>query len=248
MSDKEDSKLTLNLKDLLETIEVSRALAAPFDESVSNLLRVSARSIGAEGASVLLPEGNEGDLRFVWATGRVADSLVGVTIPGGKGIAGFVFTTGQPMAVSDAGSEDTFYAEIDRNTGFATHSILATPLQFDGNITGVLEYVNRVGDPPYEPFTSEEMDLAALHAEAVASLVHAQQASVLLGELFDEAAADGSVVDRTSAQKIADELAASEGHRELLELTLLVREVCSLGDAERTLCKEILESILRSRR
>lgn len=248
MSESEKSNASRFVDDVLETVEVSRVLSTPFDESILNLLRVSARSIGAEGASVLLPEGGEGELKFVWAIGQVADSLIGVSIPSGKGIAGFVFATGQPMAVSDAGSETSFYAEVDRNTGFSTHSILATPLQFEGDITGVLEYVNRKGEPPYEPFTAEEMDLAALHAEAVASMVHARQASALLGSVIERSVSEGGSVDRAKATEIAAEMGASDSHRELIELTFLVREVSRIGEREKRLCREILESLLRMSR
>lgn len=245
MSETEKNSNDRLVGDVFETVEVSRVLSTPFDESILNLLRVSARSIGAEGASVLLPEGSEGDLKFVWAIGQVADSLIGVSIPSGKGIAGFVFSTGQPMAVSDAGSETSFYAEVDRNTGFSTHSILATPLQFEGEITGVLEYVNRKGEPPYNPFTAEEMDLAALHAEAVASMVHAQQASALLGSVIERSISEGGSVDRARATEIAAEMRASESHRDLIDLTFLLREVSKLGDREKRLCREILESVLK---
>lgn len=248
MSETEKRDQNRVVGDVFETVEVSRVLSTPFDESILNLLKVSARSIGAEGASVLLPEPGEGGLKFVWAIGQVADSLVGVTIPSGKGIAGFVYSTGQPMAVSDAESETSFYAEVDRNTGFSTHSLLATPLQFEGEITGVLEYVNRKGEPPFEPFTAEEMDLAALHAEAVASMVHAQQASALLGSIIERSVSEGGSVDRERATEIAAELAASESHKELIELTLLVREVSKIGDREKRLCREILESVLRTSR
>jgi hypothetical protein len=168
-----------------------------------------------------------------------------VTIPSGKGIAGFVFTTGQPMAVSDAERETSFYSEVDRNTGFSTHTILATPLQFEGEIIGVLEYVNRKGAPPYKPFEPEEMDLAALYADAVASMVHAYISSDLLGAI-SRLILDGP--DNEDFATIREWLAGREGakrQRELIDLSLLVRGLSSLGEAETRLCRDILESFLR---
>ncbi|HUF03048.1 MAG TPA: GAF domain-containing protein [Aridibacter sp.] len=232
---------------MIETVEVAEVLTTPFNESIVNLLDLSSRAIKAEGASVLLPEGEEGDLVFKWACGSVSDSLIGVTVPSGKGIAGFVYTTGQPMAVSDAERETNFYSEVDRNTGFSTHTILATPLHFDGDVTGVLEYVNREGDPPYEPFTSEEMDLAALYADAVASLVHAYTSADLLGEfsrrMLEGADGEGS---RDVESFLAD-LEGSEEHKDRIRLAELVRRASSLGEKERELCENILESFVRYR-
>lgn len=226
---------------------MAEVLTMPFNESIVNLLDLSSRAINAEGGSVLLPEGEEGDLVFKWACGSVSDSLIGVTIPSGKGIAGFVYTTGQPMAVSDAERETNFYSEVDRNTGFSTHTILATPLQFDGDVIGVLEYVNRDGDPPYEPFTPEEMDLAALYSDALASLVHAYRSADLLGEFSRRilASADGEASQEVQA--FLSDLEGAAGRKDRIRLAELVRRAASLGEKERELCEEILESFLKYR-
>jgi signal transduction protein with GAF and PtsI domain len=130
---------------------------------------VTAGEMNSEEASVLIREGDQGDLRFLSAIGKVAGQLINLRVPAGKGIAGFVFSSGQPMAVADAGEEETFYAEVDKHTGYSTQTILATPLRHNGEVVGVLEYVNRIGEPPFEAFTPNEMDKAALYAEVVAS-------------------------------------------------------------------------------
>lgn len=245
MEDKPTDSVLRALRNVIETVEVAEVLTAPFNDSIINLLEQSSKSIGAEGASVLLPIGDEGDLVFTWAWGAVSDSLIGVQVPTGKGIAGFVFTTGQPMAVSDAETETSFYAEVDKNTGFSTHTILATPLQFEGEITGVLEYVNRDGDPPFEPFTPEEMDLAAFYATAVSSLVYASRSADLLGEFSRrilESARDDEAPD---VEALLDQLVeGSKGHKDLLRLADLVRSAAALGDKERLLCEQILESFI----
>ncbi len=245
MTEDSREKIVAKLMKAAETVEIANVLTTPFNESIKNLLVVSSNAISAEGASVLVPDGDEGSLRFAWAVGNVSDSLIGVTIPSGKGIAGFVYTTGQPMAVSDAEREANFYAEVDRNTGFSTHTILATPLQFEGEITGVLEYVNRKGSPPYEPFSPEEMDLAAIYADAVASMVHAYQSADLLGAV-SKMILDGPDGEETAA--IREWILGQQGayrQREMIDLALIVREFSSAGDAERRLCREVLEAFLR---
>ncbi len=71
------------------------------------------------------------------------------------------------MAITEVGEEGSFYAEVDKQTGFSTQTILATPLRYNGEIIGVLEYINRKGEPPFEAFTPDEMDKAALFAGAL---------------------------------------------------------------------------------
>ena len=99
MPNSENFDLSSKLERLIETIDIANLLTSPIIESVRNLLEVSAAAIGSGEASVLVREGTEGGLRFLIAIGEVADQLSNVTIPAGKGIAGFVLSSGQPMAV-----------------------------------------------------------------------------------------------------------------------------------------------------
>ncbi|HRH46734.1 MAG TPA: GAF domain-containing protein, partial [Pyrinomonadaceae bacterium] len=144
MPDQEKRSLEEKLRTIIETVDVANAMTEPLTESIQNLLYLSGHSMKSEEASVIIRDGDEGDLRFLSAIGQVADQLIGMRIPSGKGIAGFVFSSGQPMAVADVGQEESFYAEVDKTTGYSTQTILATPLRHNGEIIGVLEYVNRV--------------------------------------------------------------------------------------------------------
>lgn len=238
-------KLEEKLRSIIETVDVANALTAPLTVSIENLLKISAAQINSEEASVLVRDGDAGDLRFLSAIGKVAEHLKTLKVPAGKGIAGFVFSSGQPMALTDVGDEDGFYAEVDRQTGYSTQTILATPLRHDGEIIGVLEYVNRVGEPPYEPFTAAEMDKVALFAEAVASLVNAYESAQLFQELGDRMISAPEKLSYREMREWITDLRGTAGHREMLELTLIVRELSGRGDAERRMCREILESVLR---
>lgn len=245
MSDSEKNSLNEKLRTVIETVDVANAMTEPLTESIKNLLFLSGRSMKSEEASVIIRDGDDGDLRFLLAIGQVADQLVGMKIPSGKGIAGFVFSSGQPMAVADVGREETFYAEVDKKTGYSTQTILATPLRHNGEIIGVLEYVNRVGEPPYEPFTPLEMDKAALFADAIASLVNAYESAKIFRELGEKMLTKDEEVDFTEVREWLKHLRSTAEHREMIDLALLVKEISNRGESERTLCREIMESILR---
>lgn len=232
------------LKQVIETIDVANVLTVPLTDSIVNLLEISSASMNSEEASVLIRDGNEGDLRFLCAIGQVADKLIDLKVPAGRGIAGFVFSSGQPMTISDAGQEETFYDEVDKQTGFSTQTILATPLQYEGNIIGVLEYVNRIGEPPYEPFTPDEMDKAVIYAEAVASLVNAYESAKLFKELGDEMLSSEKALTVKEIRDWLSELRDTNDHKEMIDLAVLVRDLALRGSVERKLCKEILQSIL----
>lgn len=238
-------ELEEKLRSIIETVDVANALTAPLTISIENLLKISAAEINSEEASVLVRDGDAGDLRFLTAIGRVAEHLKTLTVPAGKGIAGFVFSSGQPMALTDVGDEDTFYAEVDKQTGYSTQTILATPLRHDGEIIGVLEYVNRVGEPPYKPYTAEEMDKVALFAEAVASLVNAYESAKLFRDLGDKMVSAPENLKYEEMREWVTNLRETTDHKEMIELAIIVRELAGRGDAERRMCREILESVLK---
>lgn len=245
MPDVNDDGLNLKLQRLIETIDIANLLTEPLTKSIVTFLEMSAAELNAAEASVLIRDGDDGELRFLVAIGQVAEQLLNMRIPAGKGIAGFVFSSGQPMAVSDVGEEQTFYAEVDKETGFSTQMILATPLAHNGEVIGVLEYVNRTGDPPFEPFTPDEMDKAGVFANAVASLVNAYESAKLFRDFSNKVTEGDSEMNVTEVREWLTGVRNSPEHREMLDLAVLVREIASRGDAERRIVRDVLESILR---
>jgi GAF domain-containing protein len=146
--------------------------------------------------------------------------------------------------------EETFYAEVDRAVGFSTQTILATPLRVSGEMVGVLEFVNREGAPPYKPFTPDEMDQAAHFADAIATLVDAHESAGLIETLF-ERSTKGAVAKDEEAQsgealrQWLRGLQAAPEHRDLLQMAVSLRDVASRGDAERELCRDVLDALAR---
>jgi len=243
--DANENNLEEKLKAVLQTVDLANALTEPMTRSIENLLKISATEMNSEEASVIIRDGADGDLRFLSAIGKVADQLKNVKIPAGKGIAGFVYSSGQPMAITDVGEEDVFYAEVDKQTGYSTQTILATPLRFNGEVIGVLEYVNRIGDPPYESFTPGEMDKASLYADAIAALVNTYEFTKLLRNLSDKLLEGGDTSTFAAVRAWLKNVRDSGEHREMIELAVLIREISTRGDAERNMCREVLEAVLR---
>ena len=245
MAGQNNHDLSEKLRRLIETIDVANLLTEPLCRSIENLLQISAADINSDEASVLIRDGDEGDLRFLSAIGKVADQLLNLKVPAGKGIAGFVMSSGQPMAVADVGEEQTFYAEVDKKTGYSTQTILATPLRHDGEIIGVLEYINRRGEPPFEPFTPADMDKAAVFAEAISSLVSAYESAKMFRDLGDKTISSDADLDVDSIRTWLNSLRSSAEYREMMDLAVLLREIAGRGEAERQMCREVLESVLK---
>src|SRR5260370_19069095 len=163
--------------EVINQIQVWNSVGAPLKRAIDDVLQLAAGSVGSAVASVLVRDGNEGGLKFLTATSGVSDELLALRLPPGAGIAGLVFSTTQPMAVADVSHEGSFWSEADRRTGFKTITLLATPLRDHGEMVGVLEFVNRPGEPPYPPFTPAEMDRGSRFADPIAPRVEAYELS-----------------------------------------------------------------------
>ncbi len=240
-----DNALIEKLQRLIATVDIAHLLTEPLTRSIKNLLEASAAELNSAEASVLIRDGDEGELRFLVAIGAVADKLFNIRIPAGKGIAGFVLSSGQPLVVSDVDAEETFYDEVDKTTGYSTELILATPLRHNDEVIGVLEYINRRGEPPYEAFTPDEMNKAAIYADAVASLVVAYESSKVSREFSERVLATDFQEDIPAVRAWLAGLRDSAEHREMMDLAVLLREISSRGEPERALCREMLESMVR---
>ncbi|MEZ5306886.1 MAG: GAF domain-containing protein [Pyrinomonadaceae bacterium] len=238
----------LDLPELFETMvrtnEITRVLNFDLDRSLDEILKTAAAQLNSEEASILVRDTSGGDLFFLKAIGTVGSELEGVRVPAGKGIAGFVAASGQPMAVGETASDETFYAEIDKQTGFSTEILLATPLFFDGEIIGVLEFVNRIGDPPYEPFTPEEMDIAAIYGQSISGVVNAYLANRLSTEFAVQLCKDRRKPGLQEQFQRIMMLRGKKEHKDLLELALLVKELADRGESERRLCRDLLRSLI----
>jgi len=67
-----------------------------------------------------------------------------IRIPMGVGIAGQVAVTAKIINIPDAYKDPRFNANVDLETGYKTHTILAVPmLSSNGTVTGVLQALNR---------------------------------------------------------------------------------------------------------
>jgi GAF domain-containing protein len=233
------------LRDAVRAVDVADLLTSPLKRSIENLLHVAGDAMGSDEASVLVRDGNRGGLKFLAAIGEVADKLMKVRLPPGKGIAGFVFASGQPVAVADVARDETFYAEVDRATGYSTQTILATPLRVEGETVGVLEFVNRLGEPPYQPFTPDEMDKAAHFADAIATLVDAHETAGLVETLFERSMKAEGKGSGDELLKWLKKVRSAPEHRDLLLLAVRLRDIAGRGEQERALCRDVLEALDR---
>lgn len=130
-------------------------------------------AIPSEAGSLLLTQGDRGELRFVAARGPVAHKLIGISIDRGVGFAGTCAVDRTTISCSDVANDPRHAAEISEQLGFETTSLLATPIIHKGDCLGVIELVNKKGT---SVFAQHEVELIERVARAAGSLLYLMDA------------------------------------------------------------------------
>ena len=202
----------------------------------------------AEAASILLHE-TETDLLVIRvAAGPAGAGAVGLAIPSSEGIAGYVFTTGQPLAVSDVTADPRFDRSVAEATGYVPRSILAVPLLDDTGSIGVLEVLDRRGDGG---FGLRELDVATLLARQATVAIRASRVERDVTELLrrtlirlaDSPDADTEALEAAVAE-VTVALDGEEGER-LWALADAVARARSAAPDQVGLVVEILDALAR---
>ncbi|MGB9616069.1 MAG: GAF domain-containing protein [Desulfomonilaceae bacterium] len=139
--------------------KASKAMATTTD--LDELLRIVVREVqgvlNCEGAGVLLHDEERGD--FYWRTVEDKESFLSsareiIRVPKDKGVAGWVFRTGEPALIHDAKTDPRIYRPVETRSGFVTRNMVCVPLQAREKRLGVLYALNKEGD-----FTQEDVEI-----------------------------------------------------------------------------------------
>ncbi|GAB4166825.1 MAG: hypothetical protein Fur0032_04500 [Terrimicrobiaceae bacterium] len=167
----EVNSLKKSLKIYRGLVEVSGLIGSitDYDELLRAILDVARRVISAEAASLFFVNPATGCLDLA-----IASSVEGefdhkpISVPKGRGIAGWVFEHGKGLLIEDAYADARFYKDADRQTGFRTRSILCAPLKRDGEVMGVLQILNPRDKPAFE---QEDLDGFEAYANLTATAI-----------------------------------------------------------------------------
>src|SRR5215210_4898274 len=125
----------------------------------------TARAIfSAKASSIFLLDENTDELVFEAVSGEGEEHLVGMRIPSGTGIAGWVVSTRQPLVIDDLQNDPRHARNVAERTGYVPNSLMAVPLLNEERSLGVLQVLDR----HKSRFTLQQMDLLGLFANQAA--------------------------------------------------------------------------------
>jgi adenylate cyclase len=132
--------------------DVALALSSTMavDRLLEMIMDTSKTVMRAEASSLLILDPATNTLRFHVAQGMAGETLRTVTVKPGQGVAGWVAQTGEPVLIADAYQDPHFDPSFDQRSGFHTRSLISAPLKTRTEITGVVQVINKIGQPSFD--------------------------------------------------------------------------------------------------
>lgn len=218
--------------------ELGPALApAGHIELLRSITETAKNLFEAAACSLALLSDDQSELIFYVASGAGAEDVEGMRIPSSQGIAGWVVTSGQPIAIEDTSQDTRFAKRVAESTGYVPKSILAMPLETERQMIGVVSVLDRNRDGSRG---DADMQLLSLFANQAALAIENSKVFTDLGRALFEAAGRMANDDDLSAALLAIARAPREDEFRLAELAAHFNDLSRAGDAERDAATRLL--------
>jgi GAF domain-containing protein len=203
----------------------------------------------AEAASIALYDAATDRLVFEVAAGEQGQGVIGVAIKPDQGIAGYVFTTGQALALSDVANDPRFGRTVAESTAYVPRSLVAVPLVDEHGTIGVLEVLDKRSQAA---FSLHDIELAGVFARQAAVAISASRVERDLASLLRAALLDLAPSGTSPSAAALDELVATatagldrEDDSRLWALVEQVARIRRANPAALELVTDLLESLAR---
>jgi GAF domain-containing protein len=191
----------------------------------------AAAALHVTAASIALHDTGADRLVFRAAAGPQGEGVIGLAIAPHEGIAGYVLSTGQPLAVADVTADPRFERQTAERTGYVPRSLLAVPLVDGEGVIGVMEWLDRIDGVPFD---LADLDVATRVAAAATATARAtrleHQAGGLLVRVLAALAAEADAPPPDAVDGIVAEIARELSDHE--PLWRLADRIGQLRDAD----------------
>jgi signal transduction histidine kinase len=194
--------------------EVTRQLTSTLELEplLQNILENAVGILNCEAGSLFLIDEQTDELIFKVTAGPVAKDLLGQRLPPGSGIVGRAIAKRGPVIENNAQGSLSRFPGTDKQTGFVTRALMATPLEAKDRVIGVIEVINRRDGLPF--VEDDQNLLSAFAGQAAVAIENAR-----LYTLTDQELA-ARVEELSVMQRIDRELNASLEIDRAMRITL----------------------------
>ena len=217
------------------------AVEPPGAERLLTALAETARRLfRAQACSLALLTEDASELVYTTAAGAGATSVTGLRMPVTRGIAGWVVQSGQPVAVSDVGTDPRFAPDVARSTGYAPQALLAAPVTSDRGVLGVLTVLDRDAS---RPGADDDLLLLQVFCEQAAIALEGARAFRGLADVLLDALATAASAG-TPLGEALDVRRSGADDPDLVALAGLMAELQRRDPGARRLAVEVARSVL----
>jgi GAF domain-containing protein len=210
--------------------EAARRLEAGSSEAVlRSIVEATVMLFQAHAASIALYDASTNRLVFRVAAGEQGAGVLGLSIPTDQGLAGYVFSTGQAIAISDVANDARFGRAFAERTGYVPTSIVAVPLVDEEGTIGVLQVLDKRDS---NAFSLRDVELAAVFARQAAIAISASRVERDTATLLVEVARRLTDGDASGADALVDAAGEQLARGDQSGLWALVDAVARLRRAD----------------
>ena len=188
---------SLEAKQLAQLMEVSLTLNSTLnlDDLLQVIIKAAAEVLDCEAASSLLYDEKRSRLFFAASTGSDFKKMALIPVPIDGSLAGSIFLEDKSIILNDVSQDPRHFNGVSQQVNFETRSLLGVPMRIRDKGVGVLEALNKRGEPFDE---ADERLLSVLAAQAAVALYNAR-----LIQALQKAYDDISATDRLKSNFLA---------------------------------------------
>jgi GAF domain-containing protein len=227
-----DRRATEALRAVGLRAEAARRLELGSGEAVlRSVVEAAVALFQSEAASIALYDPPSDRLIFRVAAGAQGQGVIGLAIAPDQGLVGYVFTSGQALALADVQRDPRFGRSFAQQTQYVPRSIVAVPLIDEQGTIGVLEVLDK---RDASAFTLRDIELAGVFARQAAVAIRStrveRESAALLEAVVRIVLGPDDGGD--AVESIVAAAAADLGREDVARLWPLVEQVARLRRAD----------------
>jgi GAF domain-containing protein len=200
----------------------------------------------AEAASIALYEPARNLLVFRVAAGAQGQGVVGLEIAPDHGLVGYVFSSGQALAIADVRADPRFGRDLAQQTQYVPRSIVAVPLLDERGTLGVLEVLDKRSEAS---FSLRDVELAGVFARQATVAIRAsrveRETAMLLRAVIGAVAGDQAPAGGVEALVTAALADVDDPDDPLWPLVEQIAALRRAGPEQRELLGALLDTMVR---
>jgi GAF domain-containing protein len=227
--------------------DVARRLELGSAEAIlRSVVEAAVALFEAGAASIALYEPARNVLVFRVAAGEHGQGVIGLEIPPDRGLVGYVYSSGQALAIADVAADPRFGRSFAERTQYVPRSIVAVPLVDERGTLGVLEVLDKRNEAS---FSLRDIELAGVFARQATVAIRASRVErdtatllrVVIGDLAGGEAPEAGV-EALVVAALADVGDPDDPLWPLVEQVAALRRI---GPEQRELLGSLLDVLLR---